>query len=93
MESTWLQCGECWSSVFVQRRAVGDESRNCERCGSAVFEYVTSESGGPAGGGRVGYGPWDRDQAAIAMIRNAFGPDVTEVDSEGREVKSPLLAA
>jgi hypothetical protein len=41
----------------------------------------------------VACGPTDRDQVVIAMIREAFGPDVTEIDSEGREVKSPVLAA
>jgi hypothetical protein len=28
----------------------------------------------------------------ISMIRKAFGPDVTEIDAEGREIQSPLLA-
>jgi hypothetical protein len=93
MESTWLHCEDCLSSVFVQRESVGDESRICDRCGSAPFEYGWCESRGPAGGGEVGYGPWDPDRVVISMIRKAFGPDVTEIDADGREIQSPLLAA
>jgi hypothetical protein len=79
MKSTWFQCDGCWALWFFQFEPGEAPLRFCTDCGSELVEVMHSGASGPAGGGQVWSG-YDPDREVIGMIRQTFGPEVTEID-------------
>lgn len=91
MKSIWLQCSDCAAARFEQFEGGDRTDRFCGRCGTRMGEVAVMDARGPAGGGPVGHGSHDPEREAIEMVRQAFGPDVTEIDSQGRPVAAREL--
>jgi hypothetical protein len=83
MNSNWSQCPDCSALWFFQFESGEAPLRFCTDCGSELEEVLNHEDAGPAGGGQVRRG-YDPDREVIEMIRQAFGPDVTEIDPSER---------
>lgn len=91
MNSNWSQCPECWALWFFQFESGEAPLRFCTDCGSELIEVLGHGSSGPEGGGQVRPG-YDPDREVIEMIRQTFGPDVTEVDPMERWTPTRTLA-
>lgn len=92
MNSNWFQCRECYAMWFFQFESGEAALRCCTACGSELVETLNNGSSGPAGGGSVGYRS-DPDREVMEMIRQAFGPQVTELDPSERWIPIGALAA
>jgi len=83
MKSTWFQCDGCRAVSFFQFEGEEAPLRFCTDCGSELEEALNRQAAGPAGGGQFWRG-YDPDREVIEMIRQTFGPDVTEIDPSER---------
>jgi hypothetical protein len=85
MKSTWFQCEGCSALWFFQFERGEEPLRYCSDCGSELIEANHYSATGPEGGGQVWAG-YDPDREVIEMIRQTFGPDVTELDPMERRM-------
>jgi hypothetical protein len=79
MKSSWFQCVGCLALWFFQYEREEEPLSFCSDCGSELVEVAHLGASGPEGGGQVWAG-YDPEREVIEMIRQTFGPDVTEIN-------------
>jgi hypothetical protein len=91
MNSNWYRCTDCLALWFFQFESGEEPLRFCTDCGSGLEEALNHEAAGPAGGGQLQRDD-DPDRRVIEMVRQIFGPDVTEIDPSERWTAERVFA-